>query len=126
MARDTLFTKMPASNYSIWSKWGQELHQQDYNCDKAACDALLFQCPDKIWRSKILRDKMDFQTALDWGISNIVATEQGKQLDSSKDGKRPTSVMPVDRIQGQPVRQTQPLAGHQNLQGRISLHAQPQ
>ena len=54
MARNTLFTKMPAANYSDWRKWGVELLEQakrcswdDYGFERAALDALMYQCPDK-------------------------------------------------------------------------------
>ena len=58
-ARHFLWTEMPASKYSDWRKWGQELEEQAKRCDwneygweKAALDALIYQCPDKTWRQK--------------------------------------------------------------------------
>ena len=68
MARSRLFTRMPASNYPDWTKWSQELLLQAKRCDwegygaeQAALDALVYQCPDKGWKNKILGGKLDFQ-----------------------------------------------------------------
>ena len=56
MARNKLFTQMPASDYPDWTKWGQELIEQakrcvwvNYGAEQAALDALVYQCPDEGW-----------------------------------------------------------------------------
>ena len=66
-ARNRLFTKTPASDYPNWRKWGQELLEQakrcvwaGYGAEQAALDALLYQCPDKGWKKKILGGKLNF------------------------------------------------------------------
>ena len=78
---------MPAGSYPDLRKWGQELEQQakrvkwdTYDWAAAARDALIYQCPDTIWRNKIIRDKMPFRTALDWGINNVVTKKAGQKL----------------------------------------------
>lgn len=45
---------------------------------------------------------MDFQTALDWGISNVIATDQGKRLDETNGSRNgePRQEMPIDRLKG--------------------------
>ena len=56
MARNKLFTKMPASNFADWRKWGQELLEQAKHClwdqygiKQAVLDAPVYQCPDEVW-----------------------------------------------------------------------------
>ena len=67
MARNKLYSRMPASDYPDWTKWGQELLAQAKRCDwsqygaeAAALDALLYQCPDEGWKNKIMSGKLDF------------------------------------------------------------------
>ena len=54
-----------------------------YNWESAALAALIYQCPDKVWRSKIIRDKMTFRVAVDWGVNNLVTQKAGKKIDKS-------------------------------------------
>ena len=105
-ARHYLWTEMPPSNYTDWRKWGQELVEQAKRCDwnnyaweKAALDALIYQCPDSLWRQKILMEKWDFQTALDYGIRYVYAKAQSEGLGGAK--KESTrEEMPLDRVDG--------------------------
>ena len=103
-ARHFLWTEMPASKYSDWRKWGQELEEQAKRCDwneygweKAALDALIYQCPDKTWRQKIIMEKWNFQVALDYGIKFVYAKTQGEALAGAKKDV-PREEMPVDRL----------------------------
>ena len=103
-ARHFLWTEMPASNYTDWRKWGQELVEQakrcdwdDYDWQKAALDALIYQCPDKQWRQKILMEKWDFNTALDYGIRFVYAKAQSENLSGAKKAASREEV-PIDRV----------------------------
>ena len=82
MARNKLFTKMPASDFTDWRKWGQELLVQakrcmwgDYGVEQATLDALVYQCPDEVWRAKVLQGKLDFQAALNWGFMTLMTKQ---------------------------------------------------
>ena len=63
--RHLLMTGMPASAFNDWRTWGQRLKEQSKRCqwgaeytwEVAALDALLYQCPDSQWRTKILAGK---------------------------------------------------------------------
>ena len=106
-ARHHLFTEMPASNYTDWRKWGQELCEQaercdwtDYSWEKVALDALIYQCPDKAWRQKLLMEKQDFQTSLDYGIRYIYAKMQVANLDQGVKKETTREEMPIDRVVG--------------------------
>ena len=91
IARHKLFKEMPASNYADIKKWALELELQakrckweDYNWQEAARDALIYQCPDSIWRAKIFRDKADFNKAVAWGVENVVVKKIGERLDEGQ------------------------------------------
>ena len=57
----------------------------------AALDALLYQCPDSHWRTKILAGKWDFQTALDYGIRHLAAKKTGEALGTGGSSKTETN-----------------------------------
>ena len=88
MQRAILMMEMPPSDYDDWRTWGLALKEQSQRCEwgpkysweVAALDALLYQCPDDHWRKKILAGKWDFQTALDYGIHELVAKKTGQAL----------------------------------------------
>ena len=96
MQRSILMTKTPPSDYDDWRTWGLALKEQAQRCgygpsytwEVAALDALLFQCPDPMWKKKILAGKMNFQAALDYGIREITAkkisTDIGKKGNTSE------------------------------------------
>ena len=82
MARHKLMFLMPASDYTDWRKWGQELLEQakrcnwkDYTAEVAARDALLYQCPNQQWKDKIMEGTLDFQECIDWGMTKWTAKE---------------------------------------------------
>ena len=62
--RHTLMTKMPSTDYDSWRVWGLRLKEQSKRCkwgaaytwEVAALDALLYQCPDPHWKTKILNN----------------------------------------------------------------------
>ena len=91
--RAILMTEMPPSNYEDWRTWGLALKEQSQRClwgkhytwETAALEALLYQCPDEHWKTKILAGKWDFQTALDYGIRTITAKKTAKDLTLNKD-----------------------------------------
>ena len=100
MARNKLLSEMPATDYSDWRKLGQELLKQakrclwdDYGFEQAALDALLYQCPEVGWKTKILMGKMNFQKAL--GHWTCDGKEQGKQLIGLENGK---TEIPINRV----------------------------
>ena len=70
-----------------------------YGWEKAALDALIYQCPDKSWRQKIIMEKWDFDTALDYGVRYVYAKQQSESLSGAKKETRDT--IPVDRVQGE-------------------------
>ena len=90
--RNTLMTGMPASNFDSWRIWGLQLKEQSQRCkwgaeytwEVAALDALLYQCPDPHWKSKILGNpQWKFQEALDYGIRTLTSKQQGQKLDAA-------------------------------------------
>ena len=103
--RCMLMTGMPASKYDDWRTWGLRLKEQskrckwgkDYTWEVAALDALLYQCPDDHWKTKILGNpQWSFQEALDYGIRMYTAKKQGQDLTmTTKAEKR---VEAVDRV----------------------------
>ena len=102
-ARHRLFTMMPASNYSDWRKWVTELLEQakrcrwdNYGAEAAALDALLYQCPDAGWRTKILGGIQDFQQAVDWALTQLNAKQIGAQIQAS--GTTKSNEIPLDRV----------------------------
>ena len=88
MQRAILITKMPPTDYDDWRTWGLALKEQSQRCGwgprytwkVATLDALLYQCPDPMWKKKILAGKWDFQTALDYGIREVTAKKMGADL----------------------------------------------
>ena len=75
MKRSILMTKMPSTDHADWIKWANELTDQakrinwaNYDWKEAALDALLYQCPDAVWRQKILTGRMDFQQSVKYGM----------------------------------------------------------
>ena len=106
MQHNTLMTGMPASNYDSWRIWGLRLKEQSKRCkwgaaytwEVAALDALLYQCPDPHWKTKILNNpSWNFQEALDYGIRTLTSKQQGQNLGSAvKSEKR--EELPVDRV----------------------------
>ena len=105
MARHKLMFLMPASDYSDWRKWGQELLEQakrckweEYTAEVAALDALLYQCPNQQWKDKIMEGTMNVQECIDWGMSKWAAKEQGKII-GDKSVKADSTTLPVDRVE---------------------------
>ena len=100
--------KMPASNYPDWKKWTQEIAEQAKRCTlgihytwkEAALDALLYQCPDKTWRKKILGGSLYWQQAVDWGLNQLTAKQEGQELNMGplKSDTGELKEMPVDRV----------------------------
>ena len=102
--RKTVFTDMPASNYTDWRKWVQELSEQakqvdwnGYGWEQATLDAILFQCPDPMWKKKIMQGQLNLQDVLEWGIRYAVYTDQGKAIADGNE-KAPKGTEPVDRV----------------------------
>ena len=97
---------MPASNYDDWRTWGLRLKEQskrclwgkDYTWEVAALDALLHQCPDDHWKTKILGNpQWKFQEALDYGIRMAAAKKQGQELTMDKKPNVRDDI-PLDRV----------------------------
>ena len=51
---------------------------ENYGWKEAALDALLYQCPDNVWRQKILTGHMDFHESVDYEMRHLNAKLQGK------------------------------------------------
>ena len=103
MARYKLMFEMPASNYADWRKWGQELLEQakrckweEYQAEQAALDALLYQCPNQQWKDKIMEGTLNFQEAINWGMTKLTAKQEGKKIGGKPDQDSP--VLPVDKV----------------------------
>ena len=103
MARYKLMFQMPASDYSDWRKWGQELLEQakrckweEYLAEQAAVDALLFQCPNQQWKDKIMEGTLNFQEAINWGMTKLTAKQEGKKIGGKPDTDSP--ILPVDKV----------------------------
>ena len=108
VTRKVLFTEMQASNYPEWRKWVQELSEQskrvnwdNYGWQQATLDAVLYQCPDPLWKKKIMQGQLHLQEALEWGIRYVVATDQGKVL-AGQGGQIPNEPEAVDRVKQEP------------------------
>ena len=104
--RNTLMTGMPASNFDSWRIWGLQLKEQSQRCkwgaeytwEVAALDALLYQCPDPHWKSKILGNpQWKFQEALDYGIRTLTSKQQGQKLGAAAKSET-REELPVDRV----------------------------
>merc|ERR1712030_62570 len=87
MARKKLRFDMPAGDYSDWRKWAQELllqakrcNWERYGAEQAALDALLYQCPNQQWKDRLMEGNLNFQEAVDYGMTKLTAKEEGKQL----------------------------------------------
>ena len=107
MQRNTLMTEMPASNYDSWRIWGLRLKEQSQRCrwgaeytwEVAALDALMYQCPDPHWKTKILRNpKWTFQEALDYGISTLTSKKQSQALGAETGKSDQREELPLDRV----------------------------
>ena len=105
MDRYKLMFKMPATDYEDWRKWGQELLEQakrckyeDHTAEKAALDALLYQCPNQQWKDKIMEGELDFQECIDWGMTKLTAREEGKQI-GDKTTKTNAPTLPIEKLE---------------------------
>ena len=102
--RSILMTKMPSTEHADWRKWAHEIEEQakrinweNYGWKEVACDALLYHCPDNVWRQKILTGRLDFNKAVDYGMRHLNAKVQSKELALAA---RPdtTPSEPIDRV----------------------------
>ena len=72
IARDKLWHKMPAGDYSDWRKWKQELLLQakrcnwdTYGAEEATIDAMIYQCPNQQWKDRLMEGNQTLQEAID-------------------------------------------------------------
>ena len=72
---------------------------ENYTWEVATLDALLYQCLGTLWRSKILAGTMNFQQALDYGIGNLTAKKQGKELANLSSKTERSGDRVVDRFE---------------------------
>ena len=88
IARDKLWHKMPAGDFTDWRKWAQELLLQaercgpwdTYGAEQAALDAMTYQCPNQQWKDRLMEGNLNFQEAIDYGMTKLTAKEEGKEL----------------------------------------------
>ena len=59
---------------------------------------MLHQCPNQQWKDRLMEGKMDFQEAIDYGMSKLTATEEGKLVGSAS-AKSDSPVLPVDKLE---------------------------
>ena len=70
---------------------------ENYTCEKAALDALLYQCPNQLWKEKIMEGTMNFQECVDWCMTKLTAKVEGKAI-GDKSVKPDSPTLLVDKL----------------------------
>ena len=88
-ARYKLFQEMPQDG-QVFSTWAQLVVEQadrcdwqNYDKDKAARDAILYQLDDVKLKKKILAENLSYEQTVKWGMTHESSSKKAKQVEET-------------------------------------------